>query len=120
MRVSDIYSTCLKAADLQGQDVNVTIAGGEVRTMEDGTRKLFLAFEELAAPLALNVTNARTIAALHGEEVTKWKGRTLVLFPTTTQFAGREWACIRIREQVPQLPEQPAPQQPATDGAVRF
>lgn len=120
MRVSDIYSSCLAAADLEGQDVTVTIKGGELRTFDDGHRRLFLTFAELQRPLALNVTNARMIAQLHGEEVTQWKGKQITLYPTRTSYLGKDVPCIRIRDQVPQLPQQPAPQQPATDGAVRF
>ena len=120
MRVSDIYSGCLAAADLDGAERTVTITGGELRTFDDGTKRLFLQFAEHAKPLALNVTNARKIALLHGDEVTAWKGKRITLYPTTTQYLGKEVACIRIRDQVPQLPQQEPTQLPAADGAVRF
>jgi hypothetical protein len=118
VKVSEIYSTCLKAADLNGQDLMVTIKGGSVRAVDDGKRKIFLEFEETGAPLALNVTNARTIARLHGEEATQWKGKQITLFPTTTQFGAREVDCIRIRDRVSQpaaSAQQTAPVNGGTD-----
>ena len=118
MRVSDIYATCLKAADLNNQDMTVTITGGEVREMGDSRKKLFLSFAEVKTPLCLNVTNARQIARLHGEEATLWKGKRIVLYPTTTMFGGREVGCIRVRDQVP---EPVTPSAAASTGAaVRF
>lgn len=119
MKVSEIYSTCLKAADLGGQDVVVTIAGGEVRVMDDGKRKLFLQLQETSAPLSLNVTNAKMLSRLLGEEATAWKGKRVTLYPTTTQFAGREVDCIRIRDRLPEPPESTQSAAPK-NGAVRF
>ena len=119
MRVSDIYSSCLKAADLHDQDMVFTIAGGEIRTMEDGKRKLFLSLQEVGSPFALNVTNARTIARLLGEEATGWKGKRITLYPTMTMFGGREVPCIRVRDQLPDPPP-PVPAPTGGNGAVRF
>lgn len=121
MKISDIYSTCLKAADLNGQDLTVTIDGGEVRTLDDGKRKLLIKFRELQQPLLLNVTNARQIARLHGEEVTLWKGKQIILYRTVTMFGSREVDCIRVRDTVPVLQVAlPQPTQPLQSGVVRF
>lgn len=119
MRVSEIYSGLLKAADLEGRDVDATITGGEVREMEDGKKKLQLSFAELAAPLILNVTNAKAIARLHGEEITAWKGKRITLYPTQTQFGHKTVDCIRVRDTVP-AQQPPAPSGQSGNGAVRF
>jgi len=119
VRVSEIYRSLVKAADLEGQDTDVTITGGEVREMEDGKKKLQLSFAELANPLILNVTNAKAIARLHGEEITAWKGKRITLYPTQTQFGHKTVDCIRVRDAVP-AQQPPAPSGPDPNGAVRF
>lgn len=52
-------------------------------------------------PLALNKTNAKTIAALYGNNPFQWVGKTITLFPSTTDVGGETRDCIRIRNQVP-------------------
>jgi hypothetical protein len=116
MKVSDIYGGYLKAADLGEQDVTVTIQGGELRELED-KRRLQITFEESVRPLLLNVTNARQIAQLYGEEATEWKGKRITLYATTCDFAGRTVACIRIRDQVPQTVQSPERATAASDSS---
>ena len=56
---------------------------------------------EFPLPLALNKTNAKTIAQLYGTNPTKWAGKLITLYPTTTDVAGRTEDCIRIRPEDP-------------------
>lgn len=56
-------------------------------------------------PLVLNHTNGQMIAELHGDQPTGWKGKRIVLYPTTTRMWSNELKkmvdqeCIRVRAQ---------------------
>lgn len=52
-------------------------------------------------PLALNKTNAKTIAGLYGNNPHQWVGKVITLFPSTTDVGGETRECIRIKNQVP-------------------
>jgi len=57
--------------------------------------------QDVPLPLALNKTNAKTIAGLYGNDPRKWVGRLVALYPTTTEVGGRTEDCIRIRNEDP-------------------
>ena len=67
----------------------------------DQKTQITLAFEGKEKELGLNATNARTIAALLGDETNEWKGKQIKLYPTKTDFAGEMVDCIRIVQDVP-------------------
>jgi hypothetical protein len=52
-------------------------------------------------PLALNKTNAKTVASLYGTKTSAWVGKLITLFPTTTDVGGKTEECIRIRNEDP-------------------
>lgn len=56
---------------------------------------------DVPLPLALNKTNAKTVAGLYGNDPRKWVGRLIALYPTTTEVGGRTEDCIRIRNEDP-------------------
>lgn len=93
------------AFDLNGKDVTVEIekvvAGELTSTGGRKTKKPVVYFKDKAKGLALNATNAKTIASLYGNYVEKWVGQRVTLFPTTTQMGGETVECIRIRPSVP-------------------
>lgn len=120
MRIDEIYASSLKAAALAGQERTVTITGGEVRKVEDGKRKIVLTFAEFPQPLFLNVTNARKIASIHGDEATLWKGKQIVLVPSQTDFGGREVDCIRVKAAQQQQATAAVQSVSTSNGAVRF
>tara|TARA_Y100000310_G_scaffold53134_1_gene48725 strand:- start:3330 stop:3833 length:504 start_codon:yes stop_codon:yes gene_type:complete len=94
-------SKYLKAADLQGREVLLTINGIRIEDVDGkGDNKPVLYFNErLDGPgLVLNITNANTIAASLGDETDNWSGQQLVLYPATTDFAGKIVPCIRVRQ----------------------
>lgn len=64
---------------------------------------LFLADRDgvVPLPLALNKTNAKTIAGLYGTRPSQWVGKFVTLFPTTTDVGGKQEACIRVRNSDP-------------------
>jgi hypothetical protein len=98
-------SEFLYAFDLDGKDVTVIIERAEAGLLVGSggrkTKKPIVYFEGKTKGLALCKTNARTIAALYGNDTDKWKGQKITLFPTTTQFGPDTVECVRIRPQVP-------------------
>src|SRR5688572_24665427 len=100
-------SDMLYAHDLGGREVTLTIkkayAGELVGEKGRKTRKPFLEFVEPKSKkkLALNKSNGKTIARLYGTDATKWEGKQITLYPTTTEFGGETVECIRIRPVVP-------------------
>ena len=97
MNVHEEFSgSWLKAADLRGQDVPVTIDRIE-REEFGGDPKMVIYFLGKERGLVLNKTNAMTIAQQHGDETDGWAGKQITLFPTQTDFQGKQVACLRIR-----------------------
>lgn len=80
-------------------------------------------------PLALNKTNAKTVAGLYGNKPASWVGKTITLYPTTTDVGGRTEDCIRIRNEDPSkrarkgrsvaLPASPEPSPEPSNGHDR-
>ena len=89
------------AWDLNGKDVTVTIAKverGELTSRgnkKDHKPVLYFVGKEKA--LALNKTNAKTVAKLYGNDTSNWIGKAIVIYPTTTEFGKETVDCIRIR-----------------------
>ena len=93
------------AFDLNGKDVSVTIVRVEAGSLTSSggrkTKKPVVYFDGKEKGLALNSTNAKTIAALYGNYTERWVGQSVTLYPTTTQMNGETVECIRIRPQAP-------------------
>lgn len=122
----------LYAYDLHGRDVTLTIervVQGKL-TGQGGksNKKPVVYFKEGAEKkgLGLNITNARTIAAMYGGfEVEKWIGKRITLYPSQTTFGSATVDCIRIRPNIPNgngrsapaRQQQPAAREPGDDGA---
>lgn len=118
----------LYAYDLQGKDVTVTISKvtGGTLTGKGGksNKKPVVFFQGKEKGLALNITNARTIAAMYGNSFRSedWIGKRITLYPTTTTFGPDTVECIRIRPTIPRagkdtaLPDAPPPERvPGSD-----
>lgn len=94
-------SRYLKAADCQGEPVQLTITEvfqDKVR-MTNGSmvEKYVVRFRETEKELILNVTNAKAIAKVLGEsKAVNWAGSTIVLMPTTCEAFGEIVPCIRV------------------------
>ena len=97
--IDDIYedNAPLKAEDLRGEDVTLTIWSAEPKTYDDGDRKLVLRFHKASRTLPLNRVNARTIADMHGGDFEQWADRKVTLYATTTEFRGNRVPCIRVK-----------------------
>lgn len=94
------------AYDLEGRDVTVTIervvGGTLIGTGGTKSKKPVLYFKGTEKGLALNITNARTIAGLYGGfDSEQWIGKKITLYPTTTSFGSQTVDCIRVRNVIP-------------------
>lgn len=93
------------AFDLEGQDTVVTIAkveAGKVGFGKTAKSCPVVSFVGEAKKFAFNATNVHTMHELFGTYLaSKWVGKKITLFPTTTTFAGKTVDCIRIRNVVP-------------------
>lgn len=96
----------LGAWDLQGRDVTVVIdrvkAGELVGQGGRKARKPVVYFRGKEKGFALNKTNAKAIAAMYGNDTSKWSGQSITIYPTQTQFGGEQVDCIRVRPEKPQ------------------
>ena len=104
MLISELFpGRYLKAADIPaGQQLRLTVSGVRQETMESsGEQKGVVHFLEEERGLVLNVTNANVIAESYGEDMDAWSGKPVLLFSTTTDFAGKRVPCIRVRAPEP-------------------
>lgn len=116
MKVSEVYTgegKYLKAADLQGKRVTVTIQTTAYESMkDDGTEmKVVVYFQGKEKGLALNKTNAETIAYFHGDDTEMWPGKAIELFTTMVEYQGKSVPAIRVAPPA-NAPQQAAPAQP--------
>ena len=98
MKTSSIYpSRFLKAQDLEGREVVVTIT--DVKTeLLDGEEKPVLVFSELDKDLVANITNWRATEKILGAGDTQdWNGRQLRLVPVQVDYKGEAVWSIRVR-----------------------
>lgn len=85
------------------RDVQMTLPGGAK------TKKACIDIELVQGnmtevkPLVLNTTNAKSIAAIHGDKPSQWLGKEIVLYEDETEMYDRDLRknvkrqCIRVR-----------------------
>lgn len=97
MRISEEFpSQYLKASDLGGRDIRVTMGRVERETI--GTdKKLVLYFKGKEKGLVLNKTNANTIGDGYGDDTDEWFDQPLILFSVKTDYQGKVVDAIRCR-----------------------
>lgn len=106
-------SKWIRASDLQGRDITLTILRClEEEVAGDGSTQPVIYFNGTKKGLALNKTNANIIAEAFGRETDVWLGEKITLYPTKTDFKGDRVDCIRVREQPPAQPAIPLPATP--------
>lgn len=100
MKVSEAFGgKFLKAADVpEPLLLTITVVRQETMPSDEHERKWTLYFLEREQGLVLNATNARTLAELFGDDSESWVGERIVVFPTTTDFGGRQVDCLRVRK----------------------
>jgi hypothetical protein len=101
-RKSDMFrGKFLKAADLNGKPLTVTIEAAQTETLRNERgeeKKTVLYFRGVRQGLALNLTNWDSVADITNQgDTDDWPGYQVELYPTTTDLRGKTVDCIRIR-----------------------
>jgi hypothetical protein len=104
MKRDEVFpSKYLKAADLNGKSICVTIekAPLEVLKNPEGKQeaKTVLHFVKGTKMLPLNRVNWDSVAEICGDDTDteEWPGKKIELFPWTTEMKGKPTPCIRVR-----------------------
>ncbi len=111
--VSSSFPGFLQAGDLDGDEITVTIKlvrePGDQDKGLDGQPidKPIVVFERTKKEWVLNKTNARTIRSLYGDKYEKWKGKKIILFPTSCRAFGETVACVRVKAVNPETGKEP-------------
>lgn len=99
-KVSELFpSKYLSAADLDG-DTTVTIEGvssAEMKNKQNQTEEKPVLILKDFKPVVLNLTNAKTIAAMYGDDTDNWEGRQIVLYVAEVDAFGETKEAIRVR-----------------------
>jgi hypothetical protein len=103
MNLSTAFGSYLKAADLAGESMTLTIDNCDlekVGTGDEAETKPVLHFVEDVKCLVLNKTNADVLIELFGTDTTAFKDKVIEAYPTTTTFAGKTVDCVRLKKPV--------------------
>lgn len=97
MKMNEIYpSKYLKADDLQGRDVRVTMQNVELEKIGEDMKPV-LYFKGKDKGVVLNKTNAGTISIAYGDDTEDWFDQPLILFSVMVDFQGKVAPAIRCR-----------------------
>jgi hypothetical protein len=120
MKISEEFpSKYLKAADLQGREVRVTIANVEREKMGDDTKPVVY-FKGKEKGVVLNKTNSNMIADAYGDDTEDWFGQDVILLSVMTDYAGKMTPAIRVRIPTARDNKPPAPKaDPISSGPPR-
>jgi hypothetical protein len=121
---------------LRIKDVTVDVFGSGT---DKEQKKLTVWFTNDPRGLPLNKTNNRVLRGAFGDDVSGWKGKIVVVFPTPVEFRGKMVPGLRVRipapkqaatssgngqaaatAAAPQPTQQPASQQPASQQLDEF
>jgi hypothetical protein len=105
--------TGLKAADLNGKRVRVTVEAVDLIELEDKgktKKKPRMTFKGRDKSLILNVTNWNRMVELTGsEDSDEWVGQDVQIYPTKVEFQGQMVDAIRVYLPDPELSEDDVP-----------
>jgi hypothetical protein len=97
MKMSEEFpSKYLKASDLDGREVRLTMAHVEREKIGDDFKPV-LYFKGKQKGLAMNKTNAGTIADAYGDDSDDWMDQPIILFSVMVDFQGKVGPAIRCR-----------------------
>jgi hypothetical protein len=106
-------SKWLKSSDIGSTSRTATISRIDFELIgRDQEKKAVLSFQNTTKRMILNRTNAQILANLYGKELKNWIGKRITLYCAEVQFRGAPCLAVRIREQVPGIPQEernPAP-----------
>lgn len=96
-KLNEVFSgDYLKAQDLRGKSVRVTISTVTLKEFEDG-KKLIINFEGKDKSLVCNKTNASIIQEVLGSDDTDdWEGKSITLTTKKVEFQGNLVPAIRV------------------------
>ena len=102
MNINDAFpSKYISRADLNSQDVTVTIASVTLEEIDDENRPI-ARFTGAQKGMVINKTNWEAIAFLLGEDSALWIGKTITLYDDPTiMYGGKRVGGIRVRPQPP-------------------
>jgi hypothetical protein len=101
-KLSNLFpSNYLSAGDLPDEGLDVTIVSMDQQKMPDGAEKSVIYFKEWEKGMVLNKVNAKSIAALYGDETDDWEEKRITIWPTETPFNGDMVPCIRVKKKAP-------------------
>ena len=102
MNINEAFpSKYLKASDLQGHNISVTIGNVVTEDIGKGEEKLIIYFQGKQKGIVLNKTNANNIAAVYGPETEDWVGQPIVIFEAMVDFQGKTVPALRVRAPQP-------------------
>jgi arabinogalactan endo-1,4-beta-galactosidase len=121
MKMNEIYpSKYLKADDLQGREVRVTMQAVELEKIGDDNKPV-LYFKGKDKGVVLNKTNASTISVAYGDDTEDWYDQPIILFSVMVDFQGKVAPAIRCR--VPTAKDNravaPVREDPISSGPIR-
>ncbi len=100
MKISDAFaSKYIKAADLQGRRVSVTISHVTVENVgkeDKPENKPVVYFTGKDKGLVLNKTNGEQISSMYGDETDTWLDKVIELFTQKVPFNGQMVDAIRV------------------------
>ena len=95
-------SKYLKAADLGGKQVPVTISHVEFEEVaKDEANKPVLYFEGRTKGMVINKTNNDRLCGAFGYQSDEWAGKEIFLYTEMTQFEGRSMPGLRVSIPLP-------------------
>lgn len=97
------------AWDLDGKERVLTIASVEAGKVGHGnkaSKKPIIRFKGAKKAFAVNVTNARAIAGMYGNDTRAWVGKPIAIYPTMADFGGKQVDAVRVRPTPPRGPAQ--------------
>lgn len=110
--IGEIYqsnSDFLKADDIGQNFWTVSISNVDMKSFDDGSRKLMVQFHELDKSLVLNKTNADMIGDLYGKDTDGWFGKQIMLFTAPVDYQGKKVQAIRVRGPAASMQAAPQP-----------
>lgn len=97
MKLDAVFpSNYIKAGDLQGRDVTVTIRECKIEKLGED-QKLVTYFAGKEKGLVTNRTNADRIAHYHGNDTDGWIGKQIILGTELVTFQGKTSEALRVK-----------------------
>jgi hypothetical protein len=97
MNLNEVFpSKYIKADDLKGREVPVTISSAAMEVLGND-QKLILYFQGKEKGMVCNKTNAGRIAYLYGDDTDDWIGKAIILCSEFVEFQGKTVKGLRVK-----------------------